>query len=277
MADKAEKIEVPETFDDTDYEAAFNSAAEIEGESEVVEEPTTDSDAGTAKPDDSEGAVKEPEPTSEPETSPEVKRLEEQLTKMETLLAEAARRTEPKAPEKPAEPAKPAKEVEEEEAALKEVAEDWPTIHKAMEIRIKQLEAKLAETLNGFEKKVATSFAPIQASVQETSQERFLNAINAKHPDASTLLPKVEKWIETQPPFLQKAYNEALDNGTAADVIALYDTFKTATSPAAPAVEKAEKERRLERMEGVKTERSAATPLADDDFEGAFERAASQK
>jgi hypothetical protein len=264
MSDKPDQVQ-EEVFDEQDYEAAFRSAAEIDGDSEVVEEPTDESDA-----DEGTDTQSDEEQSSESETSPEVTRLEEQLAKMESILAEATKRAETKAPE-----AK--KEVPQEDdddvAALKEVEEDWPTIYRAMNVKIKALETRLAEVLGGFEKKITSTMAPTQSVVQEIAQDKFLTAINTAHPDATKLLPEVEKWITKQPAFLQKAYNSVLDEGTAQDVVSLYDTYKAATGKQ-PTTERTDKERRLQKMEGVKTERTSATTISDDDFEGAFERAA---
>ena len=277
---KALEKKIDETFDDADYEAAFNDAAGDDPgvfKEEVKEEIKEEIKEEVVK-EEPELNGEEPKGSEpEPKTTPEVQRLEAQLTKMETLLAEAAKRAEEKPVEKPVEKSK---EAEDDEAALLEVQTDWPTIYKVMESKIKRLEKLLEDRVSGVETKIKGEMAPVMERVEATAQEKFLSTIVAAHPDSRALLPEVEKWIDTQPKFLQSAYNAALDEGTAQDVIDLYTTFKTATGKTT--VEKAPEEKpkdegkskRLRQMEGVKSERTSATALDEDDFEGAFNRAA---
>jgi triphosphoribosyl-dephospho-CoA synthetase len=147
-----------------------------------------------------------------------------------------------------------------------------------MEARMKQLEGQLAMALGGIEQRIKGEFAPMSRVVAETAQDKFLTTIHSVHPDADTLLPEVDKWIASQPKFLQATYNQVLENGSAQDVVAVYDTFKQATGRTGQSEQQESKapsrEQRLRQMEGVKAERTSATAISDDDFEGAFNRAA---
>lgn len=269
MADPIAKEEV---FNDEDYEAAFN--ANLDGKEQP---PEPEAPAPEPEPE------KEPAPTAEApaesEIPPDVAAVTDRLNKMEAILAEAAKRVEEPAPApKAQEPSAPTKEDEEKAQLFKTVEEDWPTIYKAQQIKLQELEKKFVALLAETETKLKGELAPVTKTVQDVAQDRFLNAIYSAHEDAQELLPEVDKWIATQPKFLQTAYNATLDNGTAQDVIDLYSTFKAATGrdkppEPPPAVDKT-KEDRLAQMEAVKAERTSSIPVSDDDFEGAFNRAA---
>lgn len=263
---------VEAVFSDTDYEAAFNASVD-----------------GTAAPTEPVAPAPEPEPVvepvptaaavAEPETPPDIANITAKLDKMEAILAEAAKREAEPAPVHKAQPdPQAAKDDEEREQLYRTVEEDWPTIYKAQQLRIKELEEKFTKLLTESESRIKGELAPVTKTVQDVAQDRFLNTIYAVHADAADLLPEVDKWIATQPQFLQAAYNATLENGNAQDVIDLYTTFKGATGrnkppEPPPAVDKT-KEDRLAQMEAVKAERTSSIPVSEDDFEGAFNRAA---
>jgi len=270
MAGEHEKQEV---FEEADYDAAFNTAVD---------------DADGAPPVDAAPVEEEPvaqldeaveEAVSEPTISPEMSAMEDKLTRMESLLAEAAKRAETAKPvEAPKAVAKTADE-EGDDAALAEVAQDWPTIYKAQQAQMKAIRSEMAQMMEKVRQEVRGDFAPVTQAVADSAQEKFLQSIVSVHPDSKELLPEVEKWIGKQPAFLQTAYNNALDNGTARDVVELYSTFKMQTGRVGKTEQQQQqqtetKQKRLAQMQGVKSERTSATALDDDDYEGAFNRAA---
>lgn len=273
MAGEHEKQE--EVFEDADYDAAFSTAVDdADGAPPVdvapVEEETV------AQLDESEQ-----ETESESTISPEMSALEDKLTRMESLLAEAAKRAETAKPVEDAKPAAKTADEEGDDAALAEVAQDWPTIYKAQQAQMKALRAEMAQMMEKVKQEVRGDFAPVTQAVADSAQERFLQTIVTVHPDSKELLPEVEKWIAKQPAFLQTAYNNALDNGSARDVVELYSTFKAQTGRTGKTEQQQQqqsdtKQKRLAQMQGVKSERTSATALDDDDFEGAFNRSAAQ-
>lgn len=182
------------------------------------------------------------------------------------------------------EPAPPAPVIEytaEELADLEGVRKDFPEITKVLAAQERLLTEKFGALLQSEVAKVQQTLAPVYANVAQSTQSAFEQAIAAAHADAKTLLPDAEAWIATQPTFLQAAYNQVLDGGTAAQVIEFFTTFKAATGRTADAGTKPEpvvdpeKQRKLASQEGVKSVRSTTKkdngPL---DFETAFNQVA---
>lgn len=65
--------------------------------------------------------------------------------------------------------------------------------------------------------------------------QSHLSAIYAAHPDADSIAESKElaDWIEAQPSFARAGYQAVLQQGTTAEVIEFFDTFKQATGKAA--------------------------------------------
>lgn len=275
----------PVETDMEDYDAAFDEAVTApEGDDVVVASSVADDQL--VEP--SEGAVTPPVAETPPlaATPPtpapaDTQALESRIVELETSLAAAAKQpTEMPAPSTPpvAAPVAPVALSEEDQEVITEVEEDWPTINRAQEIRIAQLETRLMAAVTAAVGGVKTEMQPFVTATAKTTQDTFRDTIVGAHADAEALLPEVEKWIATEPGYLQSAMNHVLDRGTAAEVIALYTQYKTAkgiTVAETPAPNAAD-DARLANMEGVRTERTSVA-VEDDpsDFDGAFDRAAS--
>jgi len=84
--------------------------------------------------------------------------------------------------------------------------------------------------------------APITAQHQMSELEKHYGAIYQAHPDADSVVEsqELDSWINSKPSFVRDAYRAVLDpqgQGTAAQVIELFDAFKkeTGATKAAPA------------------------------------------
>ena len=84
--------------------------------------------------------------------------------------------------------------------------------------------------------------APITMQHQMSEVEKHYGAIYQAHPDADSVVEsqELDSWINSKPSFVRDAYRAVLDpqgQGTAAQVIELFDTFKkeTGATKAAPA------------------------------------------
>ncbi len=85
---------------------------------------------------------------------------------------------------------------------------------------------------------------PLKAQHQTSEVEKHYGAIYQAHPDADSIAEsqELDSWINSKPSFVRDAYRAVLDpqgQGTAAQVIELFDTFKKETgatqAAAAPA------------------------------------------
>ena len=79
------------------------------------------------------------------------------------------------------------------------------------------------------------AMAPIQQKQQTEAVNAHLSAIYAAHPDADSIAESKElaDWINAQPSFARAGYQAVLQQGTTAEVIEFFDTFKQATGKAA--------------------------------------------
>ena len=79
------------------------------------------------------------------------------------------------------------------------------------------------------------ALAPIQQKQEADAATSHLSAIYKAHPDADSIAESKElaDWIEAQPSFARAGYQAVLQQGTTAEVIEFFDTFKQATGKAA--------------------------------------------
>lgn len=79
------------------------------------------------------------------------------------------------------------------------------------------------------------ALAPMQQKQQADAVNTHLSSIYAAHPDADSIAESKElaDWIAAQPSFARAGYQAVLQQGTTAEVIEFFDTFKQATGKAA--------------------------------------------
>ena len=79
------------------------------------------------------------------------------------------------------------------------------------------------------------ALAPIQQKQEADAATSHLSAIYKAHPDADSIAESKElaDWIEAQPSFARAGFKAVLQQGTTAEVIEFFDTFKQATGKAA--------------------------------------------
>ncbi len=84
--------------------------------------------------------------------------------------------------------------------------------------------------------------APLQQHREELIAAEHFRTITEKHPDMGSIVESTEfnRWVDAQPSFVRDAYKVVLEKGTAAQVVEMLDTYRTANparSAAAPAVD----------------------------------------
>lgn len=294
-----EGVVTPPAGDEPPAPAPASAGDEPPAPAPAGDEPPAPAPAG----DPLAGGAPAPEPPPAP--APAGPTEAERIAALEAQLAEANRKlaaapTVPVAPAAPAAPAPPAepeppKLTEEEQAELDEFTANWPAHSKALALQNKllqkQVEQLVAKGLQGVVGQLTEKIAPIIEKVQKAENKTFRETVLEKHNDLDTIRPKLQTWVEKQPTYLRKAYEETLRAAPAEDVIDLITRFKKeegldrpqvttpSTPPAAtPAAPDPNQQRRLDRMEAVdggasKPSSSGADPL---DFDGAFDEAANR-
>ena len=94
------------------------------------------------------------------------------------------------------------------------------------------LNARLEDTKNVVGSLVDQRVRPITATLAQQRVSSHMGAILSKHPDAKDLhsTGALDNWINTLPIFMRSAANHVLENGSAEEVVALLDQYKTTTS-----------------------------------------------
>lgn len=145
----------------------------------------------------------------------------------------------------PGTPATPAGEPEtplyttEEQRLLTDYVANWPDVAQAEALRRR---GEYAQLMNYVFNEVAKFIAPTLEQVRTLTNEAHLQQLRGAVPDYSeTLEQQVAAWVDTQPKYLQAAYQHVMQNGTSDEVADLIGRFKASTgvapapAPAAPA------------------------------------------
>jgi hypothetical protein len=302
MTMKIDEKKEPEVIEvsDSEFELMFAKESGVEPEAtdtsaaketveetveEKVEEKAEETAEETKAEEKAEEKVEEKAEEKVEEKAPTAEEIAAEQKKRQDAEAEKTRLAEEKKQKDDALAAR-ATLAEDEKALLAETQKDFPDVAKVMEIQQRIADAKWEQRFEAFQKDLNDKLSPAMQAVNAVAGDAFEKAVYGKHPDTQEILPDVEAWVDKQPAFLKAAYNNVLDNGTAAETIELLDIFKTATGkveakedPAEVArkeKEAEEKERKLASQEGVRSRQAPAKELAPTDFEGAFEKEAAK-
>ena len=114
---------------------------------------------------------------------------------------------------------------------------------------------------------LASVVEPIQKKSAETALDAHYKTIYDAHPDADSVYQSKElaDWIAKQPSFLQPGFKSVLSDGTAAQVVELFSTFKAATGATQPA---GTKQSVSDAAKAAIANAKAAVPASLSDFPG---------
>lgn len=200
---------------------------------------------------------------------------------------EAKAKAEAEAAKKAEERSKPETFSEDEKKLLEEATSVLPEMEQILSAQARVITANLEKKMESMFDQLASKFEerlkPVDQVAQTYVKDKFVLAVEKVHPDALQITNKVEEWIKSQPPILQKAYDAVLDSGTVEETIELLNTYKAATGekaekkskgPSPEEVEaKKEKEAKLKALEGVRGRSTVERATIDpDDFDGAFKK-----
>lgn len=129
------------------------------------------------------------------------------------------------------EPAAPVYTVA-EQAVIDKYRADWPDI-QAGEALVRRAEYR--DLIGYVFAQIKPSIDALTEATQSTSSRTQYQDLTALVPDYDVVRDKTLAWVETQPAYLKRAYQEVANSGTAADVADLINRFKKETGYAAPA------------------------------------------
>ena len=272
--------EITEPAEATDFDTFFDEALKDDGA--PIEVKPVEAKPEEVKVEEVKDEEAKPEEVNAEEVKVEEVKEDPRVVKLEQDLAELkAAAAKPKEEVKVAPAKEEFKLSQDEEASMAAYAKDWPDHAKAMEIHEKILLANVEKVVAGILNPLFAKIPELEKSVQGIVGNSAVEVLAKAHPDWSTLVPEVEKWIPSLPKYLQNAANQTLDSGSSADMIELLNDFKEATGRIKPVEEKKEEKKevvnpannpRIQSMASTKSSRTSVTASADpNDFDGAFE------
>ena len=119
-----------------------------------------------------------------------------------------------------------------EEAVLSKYREDWKDVHEG-EALIRRKEYR--ELVNYIFAQVRDQLEPLQEAMSVTTSRTQYSDILGLVEDYDRVRDPAIAWVNTQPPYLKKAYLEVVQNGSPQDVADLITRFKKETNYTAPA------------------------------------------
>jgi len=146
----------------------------------------------------------------------------------------------------------------------------------------KMIDSAVKSTRREIRAEVDRDVTPLRQTLTETTAERHFATIREAHDDFDAVVEagELKGWIDTQPSFIRRAYEQVYNGGTATEVVELMDQFRVA-NPRGSGVEnvegvaasngKATKHKPTQavrsRSSGLPTTRKRIEP---DDFDGAW-------
>lgn len=203
-----------------------------------------------------EAAAPEPAPAPAPQPATE---NDEILERLAALVKEEKPKTpEPRAEEKP--------QVEEdiysndEKTILEEYEKEWGDVSRAEALKRR---SEYRQLMDHTFKEIATVLGPLQQMVQALAERQHLGDLETAVPDYSDdLRGNVLSWVDSQPEYLQSAYKQVIDSGTASQVADLINRFRKETGAAQPAPQAPAGKKEPELSEAVKQAAAGLAPVS---------------
>ena len=146
----------------------------------------------------------------------------------------------------------------------------------------KMIDSAVKSTRQEIRAEVDREATPLRQAVQDSAVEKHFSTITSQHDDFMDVVEggELKKWIDNQPSFIRRAYDEVYNGGTATEVIELMDQFRVANprvdngEGVAPTKSTAVKHKPTQavrtRSSGIPTVRKR---IEKDDFDGAWDEA----
>lgn len=169
-----------------------------------------------------------------------------------------------------------------EDVVLGEFIEEFPSLEKP----IKLLATKIARDIVDREiGEIKPTITQVQETVKSQAEQEHLAKIRQAHPDFIDIYASgaLVSWIERQPKFMQPGLQRVVAEGSADEVIELYDTYKRSVGQSRKVVNKGNKQSKKKAKNLEAVTHSSSGPPADkkqaarDDFDGAWEEAVSKE
>lgn len=127
-----------------------------------------------------------------------------------------------------------------QEEVWREFKEEWPEFAEKLQPAINRMlsakDAEFAGRLEALENKFNDALTPLQKSNYETAVDGHFKTIYAAIPDFDALVESgaVDKWIETLPSYARSGAEHILAEGTATEIVELFNQYKTTLAAPEP-------------------------------------------
>lgn len=267
---KKEEPAAEKTPEQIEADAAATAAGEKTLDEQAAE---AEAAAAAAEADPAAAAAAAAAPAKKEAPKPQPSANDDMLER----LAQLVRDNPPEEKKPAAQQEAPALYTADEQEFLNTYEKDWPDVARAERlIRRGEYNALVTHVFA----EIGKHFAPVQETVATLSQQTHLQALTSQVSDYEDVRDKVVDWVETQPDYLQVAYQHVITQGTTEQVVDLIQRWRQATGTPLP-VAAAKKASDTELPAATKQAAAALAPVSskrtaviqtDDpnDYDGAF-------
>lgn len=290
---EAEKIEAKEKAEKEAKELAEKEAAELAAKTlkdQSTEASKTDGDLLNLDPDKSDKTLdtKKIEPTPDARDTKitelehkmaswdgRLKAADKRAAEAEQKLKEAEAKGQSTESDKNASPDEDAKKLS---AFFKE----FPDLESPMKSVAEKIATKLFNDKMSKVDEIVASQDAVKDTLDADADARHMATIEAAHADWKTIYDSgaLETWIKKQPEYLQPKLQEIISNGSAREIIGMFDSYKRASGKGTKqepntAEADAAKAAKIKALEAVAAStggpKEPAVKIAKDDFDGAWD------
>lgn len=169
-----------------------------------------------------------------------------------------------------------------DDEVLKEFIEEFPSLERpikalAMRMAKQVVESELKELKPKFEK-----IDDLEKTIEEDETAEHFRLIEEAHDDYKEIMKsgKLEEWIEAQPSFVKAGLEKVVQEGTAKEVIEMFDTYKESMGLSKPSKtqdqsgKKSKKAKDMMAVDGSPSKPNTKAGKKDkDDFDAAWDEA----
>lgn len=157
---------------------------------------------------------------------------------------------------------------------------DWPDVFKAEEMHRTMLAERVSSLVIQVSQHFQNQIDALNQTIQGLTEVANKQTISSKlDGDVDAIMSDVEKWIETQPAFLQPQYKRVAERGSVEEKLALIDYYKSQTKKTPSVSDKTSSKQQhadVTHLNPVVTKRTSKVTTDETDpfdFQGAFNEA----
>jgi len=117
---------------------------------------------------------------------------------------------------------------DEDNSILSEFIEEFPSLEKPIKLLATQIARKIVEEEVG---SIRPTIDSVKDTIQSQTMREHVGKIETAHPDWKQIRDSgsLITWIEKQPKFVQPGLTKVVEEGSAEEIIELFDTYKRST------------------------------------------------